>query len=109
MEEGLRGSATYRNFRAPGRYSNWRRQWYPASLVLTKARLLALSYSKPIIDLPLKEERLRRLRFTREEGDRLCVAFDAALFHKDWSGTIEYRFRTPEAGRFLELLRAALA
>ena len=108
MEEGLRGSATYRDFRAPGRYSNWRRQWYPASLVLTKERLLALSYSNPIIDIPLRDERLRRLQFTREAGDRLSVAFDPALFHDDWSGTIEYRFRTPEAARFLELLRASL-
>lgn len=108
MEEGLRGSATYRNFRSPGRRSNWRRQWYPASLVLTKKRLLALSYSNPIIDVPLTDERVLRLQFTQEEGDRLCVAFDPSLFHDDWSGSIEYRFRTPQTAQFLELLRASL-
>lgn len=107
MEEGLRGSATFRHFRSPGRRSHWRRTWYPSSLVLTKQRVLALAYSNPIIDVPLTDERLRRMQFTREEGDRLSVAFDASLFHDDWSGTIEYRFRTPLASRFIELLRAS--
>lgn len=104
----MRGSATFRNFRSPGRRSNWRRTWYPSSLVLTKTRLLALAYSNTIIDVPLADERLRRMRFTQEGGDRLAVAFDPSLFHDDWSGGIEYRFRTPDAARFLELLRASL-
>ena len=108
IEEGVRGSATFRNFRSPHRRSNWRRTWYPSSLVLTRERVLALAYSSPVIDVPLKDGRLRRMKFTLEEGGRLAVGFDASLFHDDWSGGIEYRFRTPHAVRFLELLRAAL-
>ena len=27
-DEGVKGSVTYLDFRAPGKYSNWRRQWY---------------------------------------------------------------------------------
>jgi hypothetical protein len=35
----------------------------------------------------------------------LLIAFDPALFHPDWSGTMEYRFRTTEAEVFVEKLR----
>ena len=102
LDEGVRGSATYRDFRAPGRYSRWRRQWYTSSVALTRVRLVALRRSSPIIDVPLAGGRIRRLRLSREGGDTLLVAFDAGLFHGDWSGMIEYRFRTPQAQRFID-------
>jgi hypothetical protein len=50
-DEGIKGSVTYLNFRSPNRYSNWKRQWYTASIALTNARLLVFSYSSPIIDV----------------------------------------------------------
>lgn len=105
LDEGIRGSVTYRNFRSPQRYANWKRQWYTASIALTQVRLVALRYSAPILDVPLTDERLRGLQFSLEGDDTLRVAFDAALFHDDWSGTIEYRFRTPQAKVFLDTLR----
>jgi hypothetical protein len=107
-DEGVKGSVTYRNFRSPTRYSNWKRQWYPASIVLTNTRLLALAYSNPIIDVPLTDERFRQLQFSLEEAGTMLVAFDASLFHDDWSGTIEYRFQTPQAQSLLEKLRERL-
>ena len=105
LDEGVRGSATYRDFRAPGRYYRWRRQWYASSVALTRVRLVALRRSSPIIDVPLADGRIRRLRLSREGGDTLLVAFDAALFHGEWSGTIEYRFRTPQAQSFIDAVR----
>jgi hypothetical protein len=105
QDEGIRASVTYLDFRAPGRYFNWKRQWYTAAIALTEVRLVALRYSQPIINVPLTDERLRGLQFSLEEGETLRVAFDAALFHHDWSGRIEYRFRTPQAQRFLDMLR----
>lgn len=106
LDEGVKGSVTYRNFRRPGSSSSLRRQWYTASIALTKTRLLGLWYSNPIINVPLTDERIHAMRYTLEDNAAvLCVAFDAALFHADWSGTIEYRFRTPEAQHFLELLQ----
>jgi hypothetical protein len=35
-DEGVKGSVTYRNFRAPGRRDSWRRQWFIGSIALTK-------------------------------------------------------------------------
>lgn len=105
-DEGLPGTVTYRDFRGGGRYSNWKRQWYTASITLTGARLLAFRHSSPIIDVPVADERFRALAFSLEDEDTLLVAYDASLFHADWSGKIEYRFRTPLAPAFLDKLRA---
>jgi hypothetical protein len=104
-DEGIKGTVTYRNFRAPGRYSNWKRQWYTASFALTKTRLLAFRHSSPIIDVPFTDARFRRLQFSIENETTLLVSFDASLFHHDWSGTIDYRFQTPHAQEFLDKLR----
>ncbi|HEX8736110.1 MAG TPA: hypothetical protein VF721_12355 [Pyrinomonadaceae bacterium] len=104
-DEGIKGSVTYRNFRSPQRYANWKRQWYTASIILTRTRLLAFQYSTPIIDVPLTDERFQRLQFSLEDETALLIAFDASLFHDDWSGTIEYRFKTPQAQAFFDRLR----
>jgi hypothetical protein len=105
LDEGVKSSVTYRNFSAPGKRFSWRRQWFAASIVLTKSRLLALRHSNAIINVPLADKRIRAMQFSLENTTGLCAAFDGALFHPDWSGTIEYRFRTREAARLLELLR----
>jgi hypothetical protein len=104
LDEGIRGTVTYRNFRAPGRYSNWKRQWFSAAIILTKERLLAFRLRSKIINVPLTDERFRQLRVSLEDEDTLLIAFDASLFQADASGTIEYRFRTPHAKTFLEKL-----
>jgi len=105
MEEAVKGSVTYRDFSAPGKRDLWRRQWYVGSIALTKVRLLTLGNGKPTINVPITDERIRAIRYSVEKrGAVLCIGFDAGLFHEDWSGTIEYRFRTPEAQHFMELL-----
>src|SRR3954471_1825603 len=76
LDEGVKGSVTYLDFRAPGRYTNWRRQWYTASIALTEQRLMALRYSQTIINVPLADERIHKMQFSLEEGDTLLVAFD---------------------------------
>ena len=105
LDEAVKGSVTYRDFSAPGKRDLWRRQWFVAAIALTKVRLMTLRGIDPTINVPLSDERISALRYSLEKGGAvLCIAFDAGLFHDDWSGTIEYRFRTPEASRLLELL-----
>ncbi len=105
FEKDVKGSVTYRNFHRPGSSSLLRRCGFTASIALTQARLLAYSSpSKPMIDVPLTDQRLHQMRYTLENTETLCIAFDAGLFQPTWSGTIEYRFHTPQAQRFLELL-----
>jgi hypothetical protein len=105
FDEGIKGSITYRDFRAPGKYSSWRRQWFNGGIVLTQVRLVSLISLSQAIDVPLADERIRSMRFSVEKPGTLLIAFDPALFHPDWSGTMEYRFRTEEAEVFVEKLR----
>jgi hypothetical protein len=109
LDEGIKGSITYRDFHAPGKYSAWRRQWFTGSLVLTQVRLISLLSLSTAIDVPLTDERIRSMRFSVEKEGTLLVAFDPSLFHPRWSGTMEYRFRTSEAEAFLEKLRERLS
>jgi len=109
QDVGIPGSVTYRNFHRPGRYSSWRRTWNTASLAITQTRLVALVYSRTAIDVPFADRRFRDLTFTMEKADTLQVMFNASLFHDDWSGEIEYRFNTPQAQEFLEILKTASA
>jgi hypothetical protein len=105
LEEGIAGSATYTNFRAPGKASNWKRRWFTGSLALTRVRLWGQMYAQTIIDVPLTDKQLGSVQFSLEGNDTLLVAHDASLFHSDWSGKIEFRFRTSQAQVFLDKLR----
>jgi hypothetical protein len=104
FEEDVKGSMTFRNFRSPGTYYSWRKVLITSLIALTKTRLLALKGSGPIINVPFTDERLRQMKFSLEGEKTLLVAFDANLFQPEWSGEIEYRFKTPRARRFLESL-----
>ena len=108
QDEGISGSTTYRNFHRPGAYSSWRRVWYSASLTITRTRVVGLAASRLIINVPFTDPRLQCLHIAAHNGDVLEVAFDAGLFHSDWSGTIEYRFRTLQAQAFWGMLAARM-
>ena len=103
-DEGVPGSVTYRDFRAPGKYSSWRKQAFIGSVIVTNVRLVALMYSNFAINVPFTDKRIRQLQIS-VEGDRLLIALDANLFHDDWSGTIEYRFRTPQAADMIKWIQ----
>jgi len=109
FDEGIKASVTYLDFRAPGKRFGWRRQWFSACIALTQVRLVALQYSKPAINVPFTDDRIRRLRLSIEGDETLLVAFDPNLFHNDWSGTMEYRFRTSEVKAFLEMFQERTA
>jgi hypothetical protein len=104
LDEGLTGSVTYKNFRSPGRMSTWKRKGLIASIALPNERLLAVSFSNPLIDIPLSDPRFGTINFSLEK-DVLCISFDPSLFHDDWSGTIEYRFNTTKAQHCLNLIQ----
>ena len=104
-DEGIGGSITCKNFRAPGRYSSWRRSWFSGSIVLTTKHFLAFGYSKPIIGVAWDDDRIKALNCSLENENTLCIRFDASTFHEDWSGEMEIRFSTPLAHSFLEKIK----
>ena len=106
QDEGLFGSTTFRKVRRPGYYAAFDRRYYFGSLTITQTRLVGLFSSNPVINVPFADSRFRGLDFARENANTLRTAFDASLFHDDWSGKIEYRFRTPQVQAFLDTLNA---
>ena len=104
VDEGIPGSVTYLNFRSPGRICKWKRQWYSAAIALTRTRLVAFRGAHHSVDVPLQDSHFKGLRFSIENEETLLIAFNASLFHANWSGTIEYRFKTPRAKDFFDQL-----
>ena len=104
IDEGIGGSVTYRDFRSPGRIASWKKSAFSGAIALTRTRLLALQFSSPVINVLLDDERLQQMKFSVEREDKILIAFNANLFHDDWSGTLEYRFRTPQAQAFVKSL-----
>src|SRR5688572_5580235 len=70
-DEGIKSTLTYKNFRAPGRYSNWKRRWFSGAIALTKKRLVLQQYSQPVINLELTDERFKKIKVSLETEDTL--------------------------------------
>jgi hypothetical protein len=102
QEEGLGGSITFRNVRAPGKRYGWRRNWFVGSVVLTREHFLAFRFSRAVVGVSSQHDKLEALNCYLDDDHTLCVAFDAATFHEGWSGDIELRFKTPLAQSFLQ-------
>jgi hypothetical protein len=104
LAEGLHGTITFLNYRAPGRYSNWKRSWFVGAIALTSTRLVAYRGRLQLMDVPYNHPSYQALKVTVDTDDRLCIAFDVSAFHADRSGTIELRFRTPVASMLCNLI-----
>lgn len=105
IDEGIRGTLTFIDFRGGGRYSNWRRLWFGAAIVLTQKRFVAYMRRQPAIDVALDDPRLNKIEFCIEDPETFVAAFDAGLFQRNWSGRLEYRFTTPKSMQVLASLQ----
>ena len=96
-DEGIKSTLTYKNFRAPGRYSNWKRRWFVGAIILTNQRIILQQFSKPVINILFTDERFRKIEVSIENENTLLFKFEPQLFLENSSGQIEWRFRTPHA------------
>ena len=108
IEEGLGGSVTYRNYRAPGKRFSLRKVALAGAIAVTDRRLVIYARGRPWVDLPLDDPRLGTFTIGLDKPDRLRLAFEAGTFHADRSGTVELRLTTSQAGRVVELLEQRL-
>ena len=102
LDEGLRGSITLRNFRAPGRIHSLKKSILVGSLVITGQRFAGFAFSKPLINIPLHDDRLRALELSVPSDGLLRIVFDASVFDLQQSGTVKCRYHTGHALEFLE-------
>jgi hypothetical protein len=105
LDEGLRGSLTLRKYRAPGRYHSFKKSILVGSLVLTEQRFAAFAFSKPLINIPLHDDRLHALEMSVPRDGVLHVRFDPSVFDLQASGSVECQYHTDIALQFLERAR----
>ena len=108
MNEKVCGTITYRDFHAPGKRFLYKKSAFTSTIVVTKTRLVAPSFGKMAINVRYSDERFRSMKFTVEDW-KLCVFFAASLFHPDWSGSLEFSSKTPDAQQFLDEIQKQLA
>jgi hypothetical protein len=101
-------SVTYRNFRAPRRYSSWKRQWFLGSLAVSKQRVVGYAYRGRLVNVPFDDPRIREIQWSVEQPHGLLLAFDASLFQPAWSGELEMRFMTEDVGTLLSLIESRI-
>lgn len=106
-EEGIPGSLHMRDVRGPGRWHKHHTAGFSGSLVVTKERVLAYTFGRRQIQLPVKDARIGLLHVAVPESERLTLSFESSEFREGWRGVIELRFHTVEASRFEALLREA--
>lgn len=108
LEEGLKGSITYRNYRAPGRYAALDKSAIRAALAITADRVvIALSPTYKELDVPRSGPWTRVVAVRAERSDLVCFSWRVEAFHRDRSGTEEVRLRTPRAPRIAEILASS--
>lgn len=104
LEEVLAGSVTYRNYRAPGQRSSWRKEAVSGAIAVSSRRLVVWAGRGKHIDVPLVGPFLATIDIAVEAPDRVRFAYDAGRFSPDRSGTVEVRLRIPHAARVADLL-----
>lgn len=105
LEEGLTGSITHRNYRAPGKYAWLEKTWIRAALAITSNRVvIALSSTYKELDVPHSGQLQRVITATAERPGVVCISWQIGAFHPDRSGTKEVRLRTPHARHIADIL-----
>jgi hypothetical protein len=107
LDEGLTGSITYRDYRAPGRYSSWRKEAISGAIALSAQRLVVWAGRGKHIDIPLTGPYRDAVEVSLEPKDRICFTYQAGYFRRDRSGTVQVRLRTRHAARIAEILAAS--
>ena len=106
LEEGIRVSVTYKNFRTPVKYHSLKKEFFPGSLALTENRVIGFAYTKRIINVGFDETKFDYLDIVLEKEKKLAVTFDVSKFQDDMSGILTYRSSTPNALGIAEFIES---
>jgi hypothetical protein len=103
-EEGLPGSVTYRNYRAPGERAALRKEATTGAFAITGERLVVWAGGLRHIDVPHAHPQRATIDVTVDRPGRVCFGCDADATDPARSGRVEVRLRTQQASRVAELL-----
>ncbi|MGM0564319.1 MAG: hypothetical protein ACQES2_08310 [Pseudomonadota bacterium] len=104
LDEGITGWWSTRRINGPLRRYRYRKEGLIGSLVVTRRRFMAYSFSKRQINIGLDDERMSGLAVSAPSPKKLLIEFDASDFHPNWQGQIQWQFNTAKARQFLSIL-----
>jgi hypothetical protein len=97
----VRGSITYRNYRAPGESSNWAKEPVSGTVAVTGRRLLVWAGGAKRVDVPF-DHPMRATVTISADRDRLRIELRPHE-QANWSGRMEFRFHTTTAATIAQL------
>jgi hypothetical protein len=103
-DEGISGWYVTKNLKAPGRRSKYKKEGFSGFLVITKMRVLAYTFKKRQINIPVDDPNISKLYAELAGTEKLTLSFETSSFHDDWQGVIDLQFNTPKAQEFYDAL-----
>ncbi len=105
LDEGIRGKVYFRNYKAPGKHFVRKTSVFAGSVIITKKRFIAYSFSTRIADFPLKKQFIKKAQFKETSRGLLQLAFNAEDFNSNSSGRVEFSFKTSDTTSVLNKIK----
>lgn len=102
FDEGIKIIAKYRGFKSPNKSYKRKASMMVGSILISKKRITAFAYSSPILNLELKDKRIKKIDYSGSTDKILSMQFNADNFSEDSSGMVTYLFYTPRAKEIIE-------
>jgi hypothetical protein len=103
LAEGLTGSITYRNYRAPGKRYGVAKQGTAGAVGISGQRLVVWVSRGGYVDVPLSMVG-SAVQASADQPDRVSFRYEAGQFRPETSGKVEIRLKTPQAAQIMGLL-----
>jgi hypothetical protein len=110
LEEGLRGTESFRQFSAPGRRASRAIRRIDVGIGISEKRVLLFEQSgrRKIVDLTYDDPRRAALEVSLDE-DRVVIGIDLDRFGTpDVHGEMTIRFKSPNAALIVDTLQSRL-
>lgn len=104
-EEGISGSVTLSNFRAPGRRHSKKCSWIMGSIALTNKRLWVFQFSNPFISVEWNEPLINKIDCSTNDKGDLIFSFDISVFDDRSSGEVYCKLKSSKSFEILDEIR----
>ncbi len=105
-DEGMRGWFIAKKVKGPGKRFVHRAAGFSGSLVITQKRIIGFTYGKRQINIDFDDPNITKLFVHIPKEKTLSISFEASDFRDDWSGIIEFRFKTDKARQFFDHMQS---